>query len=72
MLVLSRKRGQTVRIGQDITVTILGARGQVMKIGIDAPALVRILRGELFGEDASVTSVDHGSRCDQLAPAVNC
>jgi carbon storage regulator len=51
MLVLSRKCGQTVRIGQDITVTLLGVRGHVMKIGIDAPSSFRILRGELRGEE---------------------
>jgi carbon storage regulator len=50
-LVLSRKRGQTVHIGQDITVTLLGVRGQVMKIGIDAPRSLHILRGELRGEE---------------------
>jgi len=49
MLVLSRKCGQTVCIGQDITITFLRVRGQVTKIGIDAPSLVRILRGELCG-----------------------
>jgi carbon storage regulator len=47
MLVLTRKRGQTVCIGHDITVTCLQIRGQVIKIGIDAPSSIRILRGEL-------------------------
>jgi carbon storage regulator len=50
MLVLSRKRGETVCIGQDITVKFLAVRGQSVKIGIDAPLQVRILRGELSVE----------------------
>ena len=49
MLVLSRKRGQTVCIGQDITITFLKVGGQATKIGIDAPSVVRVLRGELRG-----------------------
>jgi carbon storage regulator len=50
MLVLTRKRGETVYIGHDITVTCLQIRGQVMKIGIDAPSSIRVLRGELYGD----------------------
>ena len=50
MLVLTRKLGDTVRIGHDITVTSLRIRGQVMKIGIDAPSSIRVLRGELCDE----------------------
>ena len=53
MLVLTRKRGETVHIGQDITVTCPQIRGQVMKIGIDAPASIRVLRGELHSADCA-------------------
>jgi carbon storage regulator CsrA len=49
MLVLTRKRSETVCIGQEITVTLLSVGGQTVKIGIDAPSHVRILRGELSG-----------------------
>ena len=72
MLVLSRKRGETVRIGQDITVTFLGVRGRITKIGVDAPSLVPIFRGELCGGDGSLKPVDHGSPWDQAAPPVDC
>jgi carbon storage regulator len=47
MLVLSRKQGEQIKIGDGITVTILGVRGGVVKVGIDAPPHLRILRGEL-------------------------
>ncbi len=47
MLVLSRKSGDRVYIGNDITVTILEIQGNRMKIGIDAPARQKVLRGEL-------------------------
>jgi carbon storage regulator CsrA len=66
MLVLSRKRGETVRIGADITVTFLSIRGRVTRIGIDAPSVVRILRGELCGADDRPRAIDDG---DRRAPA---
>lgn len=47
MLVLSRKLGEKINIGDHITITVLGVRGGVVKLGIDAPPQVRILRGEL-------------------------
>lgn len=47
MLVLSRKLGQSIHVGQDIVVTILEVQGNRVKIGIDAPHDCRILRGEL-------------------------
>ena len=72
MLVLGRKCGQTVCIGQDIKITFLGFRGRVMKIGIDAPSLVRVLRGELCDGGGSAEPVDNRSRGDPIAVAVDC
>jgi len=47
MLVLSRKLLQQIKIGQDITITILRiSRGQV-QVGVEADKRVKILRGEL-------------------------
>jgi len=71
MLVLSRKCGQTVCIGQDITITFLRVRGRVIKIGIDAPSLVRILRGELCNGGGSAEPVDNCARGDPMALAVD-
>ena len=47
MLVLSRKTRQQIRIGDDITVTILLVKGQVVRVGIEAPRDVRVLAAEL-------------------------
>ena len=71
MLVLSRKCGQTVRIGQDITITFLRVNGRIMQIGIDAPSLVHILRGELCGGDGSAEPVDKRTRGDPIALAAD-
>ena len=72
MLVLSRKCGQTVCIGQDITITFLRVGGHVTRIGIDAPSLVPILRGELCGGGRSATSVCNRARGDPMALATDC
>jgi carbon storage regulator len=47
MLVLSRKPGEKVVIGNDITVTVVAVLGNRIKLGISAPDDVRVLRGEL-------------------------
>ena len=47
MLVLSRKINETVLIGDDIRVTLLGIDGDKIKIGIDAPRAMKVFREEL-------------------------
>lgn len=47
MLVLSRKLGEKIRIGDDITIVVASIKGNVVRIGIEAPENVRILRSEL-------------------------
>ncbi|MDH3980537.1 MAG: carbon storage regulator CsrA [Gammaproteobacteria bacterium] len=48
MLVLSRNRGETLMIGDDINVTVLGVQGNQIKIGIKAPRDVTIHREEIY------------------------
>ena len=64
MLVLSRKKGQSIKIGDDIEITILATANDQVKIGIKAPKNIEILRQELFEETqaenkAASTSVDN-------------
>lgn len=47
MLVLTRKVNQSVRVGEDIIVTVLRVKGNVIRLGIEAPRSVRVVRGEL-------------------------
>jgi carbon storage regulator len=47
MLVLSRKFGECIQIGESIRVQVVGITGGRVKIGIEAPKSVGILRGEL-------------------------
>ena len=53
MLVLSRRVGESVVIGDDVTLTVLEVRGDVVRIGIDAPRSVKVHRAELLAELAS-------------------
>jgi carbon storage regulator len=48
VLVLARVPGQAVRIGLDITVTVLAVRGRTVQLGIEAPAPVTVYREELY------------------------
>lgn len=53
MLVLSRKAKQSIRIGDQITVSIVRIKGNVIQLGIDAPQDVHIVRSELLERDAA-------------------
>ena len=48
MLILTRKVGETIRIGDGVTVRVLEVRGSQVRLGIEAPAEVRILREEIY------------------------
>jgi carbon storage regulator len=55
MLILSRKKGEEIKIGSDITLTILSVSENQIKVGIDAPKNVEILRGELYNKVKELT-----------------
>lgn len=48
MLILSRKTDQQIKIGDDITITIIEVRGEQVKIGVEAPKSVKVFRQEVF------------------------
>ena len=48
MLVLSRRVGESVVIGNQVTVTVLEVRGDQIRVGIDAPREVQVHRAEVF------------------------
>ena len=47
MLILTRKRGTSIRIGENIVVTVIHSGRSTVKLGIEAPASVKVVRGEL-------------------------
>jgi len=48
MLVLSRKRDESIIIGDDIEVTVIDVRGDTVRIGVNAPKSVPIFRQEIY------------------------
>lgn len=47
MLVLSRKFGERIQIGDGITIAVVGIRGNKVQLGIEAPQEVRVVRADL-------------------------
>lgn len=69
MLVLSRKAGESVVVGDDITLTILEIRGDVVRVGISAPRSVVVQRAELL-EQVTSNNVEAAAATDDDAAAL--
>ena len=56
MLVLTRKYQEKIRIGENITITVLRMKGKAVRLGIEAPSTVPVVRGELSFEVPELTA----------------
>ena len=48
MLILTRRIGETIMIGNDVSITVLDINGKQVRIGIDAPAEIKVHRKEIY------------------------
>jgi carbon storage regulator len=67
MLVLTRKIGERIRIGDTITVRVLEVRGSQVRLGVEAPADVRIFREEIYRPESEPNAEATQAGC----PAAN-
>ena len=70
MLVLSRRVGESVVIGDDVTITILEVRGDVVRVGIDAPRSIAVHRAELL-EQVEGSNRDAASPSDDAVASLS-
>ena len=63
MLILTRRVGESLKIGDDVTITVLSVRGHQERIGIDAPKDVSVHREEIYakinGIETESNPIDH-------------
>jgi carbon storage regulator len=71
MLILTRRVGESVVIGEDVTVTVLGVKGNQVRIGINAPKHVAVHREEIFEriKNGNGRAAGDGVSSDSEAPA---
>lgn len=61
MLILTRRVGETLMIGDEVTVTVLGVKGNQVRIGVNAPKDVSVHREEIYERIKKEQSDSHSS-----------
>jgi len=71
MLILTRRVGETVVIGNDVTVTVLGVKGNQVRLGVNAPREVAVHREEIYERIKREQAEEKPQRPPQVVGAVH-
>ncbi len=67
MLILTRKLGEALKLGQGITLRIIDIKGKQVRLGIDAPAELPIYREEVYEKLQAENRLSSGSSIDEFS-----
>ena len=59
MLILTRRPAESIRVGEEVTITLLGIRGNQVRIGIDAPRTIPVHRQEVYNRIQAEAQGEH-------------
>lgn len=62
MLILSRKRDEKIRIGEEVTITVVEIRGDKVRLGIEAPTSIRVNREEVYRRMKEESATNHDAK----------
>ncbi len=71
MLVITRKSGEQICLGDDVTITVLDVTGSTVRLGIEAPAEIPIFRGEIWADVKAENRAAANASVDAIPPVKN-
>ncbi len=70
MLILTRRVGESLMIGDDVTITVLGVKGNQVRIGVKAPKEVAVHREEILDRIAESSNLEVGDQRHQTSEEI--